>query len=154
MPLRYSPCTGGGLPAPPSCKVGSAPDLAAPPLYYLNSMSKIFRGGLQGQKSMAQWLGGGAARSVALRTLQEGGAGSRPPVQGEYLNSTFDFLDDVWIFEKILQGPERYRIGKPCKYRIGKACKVQSATLPNPKLLIATWERETLHPDWDWVNQK
>jgi hypothetical protein len=26
-------------------------------------------------------------------------------------------LDDVLIFEKILQGPERYRIGKPCKVR-------------------------------------
>ena len=84
-------------------------------------------------------MGGGAARSVALRTLQEGGAGSPPPVQGEYLNSTFDFLDDVLIFEKILQGPERYRIGK--------ACKVQSATLPNPKLLITTWEMGTLHPE-------
>jgi hypothetical protein len=48
--------------------------------------------------------------------LQEGGLAA-PPVQGEYLNSTFDFLDDVLIFEKILQGPERYRIGKPCKVR-------------------------------------
>ena len=43
---------------------------------------------------------------------------AQPPVQGEYLNGTFDFLDDVLIFEKILQGPERYRIGKPCKVRI------------------------------------
>ena len=42
---------------------------------------------------------------------------AQPPVQGEYLNGTFDFLDDVLIFEKILQGPERYRIGKPCKVR-------------------------------------
>ena len=100
---------------------------------------------------MAQWLvGGGAARSVALRTLQEGGAGSPPPVQGEYLNSTFDFLDDVLIFEK------------SCKVRSatesGKVCKVQSATLPNPKLLITTWEMGTLHPEsaniWDWANQK
>jgi len=71
--------------------------------------------------------------------LAGGGGWQPPPVQGEYLNSTFDFLDDVLIFEKILQGPERYRIGKPCK--------VQSATLPNPKLLITTWEMGTLHPE-------
>ena len=50
----------------------------------------------------------------------------------------------------MLQGPERYRIGK--------ACKVQSVTLPNPKLLITTREMGPLHPEfaniWDWVNQK
>ena len=96
-------------------------------------------------------IGGGRGCKVgSAPDLAGGGGWQPPPVQGEYLNSTFDFLDDVLIFEKILQGPERYRIGKPCK--------VQSATLPNPKLLITTWEMGTLHPEsaniWDWVNQK
>ena len=40
----------------------------------------------------------------------------------------------------MLQGPERYRIGK--------ACKVQSVTLPNPKLLITTREMGPLHPEF------
>ena len=117
MLLRYSPCTGGGLPAPPPARSVALRTLQPLPCIILTACRKYSEGGLQGQKSMAQWLvGGGAARSV--RTLQEGGAGSPPHVQGEYLNSTFDFLDDVLIFEKILQGPERYRIGTPCKVRI------------------------------------
>ena len=109
MLLRYSPCTGGGQFAPLPCKVGSAPDLAAPPLYYLNSGSKIFRGGAARSKIHAPMTGGERGCKVgSAPDLAGGGGWQPPPVQGEYLNSTFDFLDDVLIFEKILQGPERY----------------------------------------------
>ena len=63
-------------------------------------------------------IGGGRGCKVgSAPDLAGGGGWQPPPVQGEYLNSTFDFLDDVLIFEKILQGPELYRIGKPCKVR-------------------------------------
>ena len=122
MLLRYSPCTGGGCQPPllqgperyrpcspsPHQSLGHGFLTLQPPSEYFRHAVKIIQG-----------------RGCKVRSatdLAGGGGWQPPPVQGEYLNSTFDFLDDVLFFEKILQGPgalpNRQTLQGPERYRI------------------------------------
>ena len=85
-------------------------------------------------------IGGGRGCKVgSAPDLAGGGGWQPPPVQGEYLNSTFDFLDDVLIFEKILQGPGATESANPAR----------SGALPNRQSLQGperdATESETAH---------